>query len=359
MQTQTAPVEAPLYNEFGGTLPQYIPEESIDKRMTRWVFNPGDVMGALRKTQVFWLRHGGEELKVPTNRLFNGTLPKCVFVPLMESAAFDLPQFGPTNLSPTDRVRSAEGPAEGLPNVQGLPIWGKNPLIGIKQYPGDDIATLRAMGTDHMLTGRSRGLKEIEELRGHDWDDRWSPQLQAFFFPNFAVKKWDPLLARVPVEIRAIEDLINDGIQRYRAGEGVEQFNLERIGVQMLAGCREFRGWAEARIQLEHDIINDEKTASGFRNYSELGLTLLPQVEMDRIDKYLQTQKDQVSQTANNMDRLVGAVALLAEAMAVQNNSKPTQDDIRKLVEDNMTIIEGSAPLKRGPGRPPKVSDEN
>lgn len=325
----------PEANEFGGRPANYIPAEEIDRSMTRCIWSPLDVVGAARKQQVYWLRHGGEELKVATNRLFNGLLPKCVFVPLQKSA-----EFLPTNrgLANAEIMKSpVVHDAQGIADREGLPRYAREPLTGFAAYPGYDIVTMQRMNEDQ---GQRRGMKEIVEMRGVDWDPVLWPALQAHFFPNWSVpaNDWNPLEPRVPVELRLVEGLINDGITQYRQGARVGDLDLQAIASTMLGGCQEYRNWAVQRIRIENAIIESEKTDPQYRSYSDLALTLLPQMEMEAVDQHLQNQKRQTDQNSANMGQLVSVMTQFVNALAVERKAPISEDEIMEMVNQKLKV---------------------
>jgi len=218
------------YSDFGGVVQTFVPAEVIDKGMTRCLWSPLDVASAQHKVEVPALRHGGEDLAVPTNRLFRGVLPKGVFVPLQKAPEFLPKNFGPDSNDP-EILKVSEAPI----NAPGGPIFGQGALLGFAQYPGYDINTAMRMNQDQ---GRKRGIKEIEAMRGRDYDPEVYPALQSFFFPNWAIADWDPMVPRIPVEHRLVTELIQDAVVRGRWGYKIEALPVADLGSVMTARFR-------------------------------------------------------------------------------------------------------------------------
>lgn len=340
MQTQQQP-ETAIFNDFGGQLTKFKTTDMVDKRSTRWLFYPLQVIAASRQAELRRFRFGGDELELTTNVLYRGFLPKCGFTPLTMAPDFQPPDWVRENVETLE----VDVPADTTEAWKGIPMgvsYSGSNLVGVARYPNDDMNTVITLNNDR---GSLRGIREITALRKLDFDPTLSPELQRFFFPNFFGEFEGP---RVPVALREVEVLTRDAIARARSGAEVGDFRLVDIGGEMLEACDQARGWANLKVMQDHAMMqvggsNGDKTDG----YSDLVIELLPQLEMQRQDAHLQTQKEQ---TATNTATLGELTAVMKSFITMQlaervgeraadvGSAAISQSDVNEMVREAVQV---------------------
>ena len=342
--------EQTIYEQLGGGRVNYRTTETVDRRATRTLFYPLDVLSSSRKQEFPKLRHGGDELAVPTNSLYKGYLPRCAFVPLEVAPSFLPVEF----VREGAEILQVDEPVVDLEAWRGRPgvgVYGASNLRGVAQYPADDIKTVQSRNND---SGMQKGIREINALRGVQWTEELFNDLQLFFFPNF--DNHDATKPRVPEKLEAVEDLIRDGIKRYQNGARIGELDLAKIGQEMLESCDTCRNWATVKIGVEHALLEIGTTPMGYTyTYSELAEVLLPQLGIERQDAHLRNQKRQNEDNSENLSKLTELVSQMVMMqvgqMQNQGQSLPNQDAINEMVakalqahKEVSAVVENEAP---------------
>lgn len=248
-----------------------VTKDGESREKTRYLFTAGDVIDPDRKRQIAPLRDGGEEVDARCLRRTPNYIPRCEFTPFET-------WFEPLGInelagdSMKDLVSIGSSTQAELPPMvhPGQFFRHQEPMMGMPHYPGVDIGSLiDAVGY--------RGVKEIESLRGNDWEQGYVSHLQETFFPV----DWPK-----PMPLRLIEERIRE------VGQGA----LGTIADELLASCDQFRQWALGRIGVEHGLLQTRTKHNHTYSYSRLAPQLLAQLEISPKD-----QGSDVSQLAQEL----------------------------------------------------------
>jgi hypothetical protein len=198
---------------------------------TRHLFLAADLMDPERSREI-GMPQGGEEMAA--NRCLRrteGRIPRCMITPLEFSA-----EWMPKDLFPEGMEQYALVPKGIKAEDTGGRIF--KPLLGYPYYPGHMITD--ATG----LTGRRRGIVEIENLRGVDYGggDR---EMQALFFPPDY---------RLPIEI----DLVREHIER--TAEGVADPTAKDTAGFLVTSCLQSREYMEQLVSIANTQLDARVT---------------------------------------------------------------------------------------------------
>lgn len=282
-------------NQFDDFEPVYFNEEIVRREAVRYLFFPGDVIDPRRKQERREFSHGGEEIGSPCLVRTKQFLRRCRISPLE--------RWGdpmPIELIPNGVTPIGITPVAGQGSEQGFTSFKGN-LHGFPKYPGEEINWI-LQTADH--AGIRKGIVEITPLRTIEWRDFEKTGIQHLFFPNYP---------ELPIPLREIENMIR--------GVDSSESMIKQIKEEMLDSCAQFRLWATARAEVEHILVKLGTTPQGWTfRYSGLGEVLLPQLEMERADQYLQNQ-------TQFQGDLVKAQAQMAELIstALQKSGVPAQ----------------------------------
>lgn len=256
----------PSGNEFDDYAPEYVERDRISREAPRYVFFPGDVLEPRRKREHPELSDGGEEHPSRCLVRTKGYLRRCRITPL-EKWGEPLPQ----EMMPD----GVEGYGSVVAEAHGSgQLYLSTPLniVNFPRLPGEEI---------HSVTGRvggeSKGIVELTPCIGLSWAEFEATGWQQHFFPQYPHSGWIPLTLRQIVEqIRAV---------------AVPTSELRQMQTEMLSACEEFRLWATERVEIENTLLAVGTVAAGWTwRYSGLAETLMPQLELQRKDEYLNTQ---------------------------------------------------------------------
>lgn len=258
-------------------------DAQIRVEATRYVFFAGDLLTPERKRDREDFARGGEEydsLCLVRTRRF---IPRCAVVPLETSAQFVTRDQVP------DGVRTLRFPTTP-PHLFGLPA-----------YPGEHIIPLAIVPSD-----ASRGIVELSALADSPWESGLAQSVQEHFFPA---------AEEVPIELRRVEDIIT-----HRASLTRDE-RFRRSGEQMLESCRQFRAYAQARIDREHALLKEGKAHQYVYTYSPLARVLLAQLEIAPQDQAFQLLADSQSKLINGFRSSGLTPEMLAEMNAQQQTN--------------------------------------
>lgn len=252
-------------NEFDDFEPTYFNEDIIRREAIRYLFFPGDVIDPRRKQERREFDHGGEEIGSPCLVRTKQFLRRCRISPLE--------RWGdpmPMELMPQGVTPIGITPVASQGSEQGYTSYKSN-LYGFPKYPGEEINWILQTADN---AGIRKGIVELTPLRTIEWRDFEKTGIQYLFFPDYP---------ELPTPLREIENMI-------RAVDSSESM-IKEIKKEMLESCAQFRLWATARAEIEHTLVKMGTTPQGWTfRYSGLAETLLPQLEMERADQYLQNQ---------------------------------------------------------------------
>lgn len=270
-----------LANELNDFEPIYFNEDIIRREAERYLFFPGDVIGARRKQERADLRHGGEEVGsaclVRTNRFIR----RCRITPLERWG-----EPMPVELMP-DGAQPIGLTAQNAQGEQGFTSF-RSGLQGFQKFPGDEITWILASADN---SGMRKGIVELTALRYEKWDEFQKSGIQELIFPNYP---------QLPPTLREIEAMIQSANSR--------DSDVVRIKEEALLSCGQFRLWATARMDAEDMLIRIGTVGTWTYTYSDLADTLIPQLERGRADQYLHNQQAIQGNLAEQQSRLTDAV---------------------------------------------------
>ena len=259
----------------------YFDRRVLGANVTRWVFNPGDLIVPQRKSEISWLRIGGEETSCPClQRYGRGFIPRGLPA-LLEMGGEPIPM---RHLGDLQAVA-----------WQGIPLNEdavKNKMGFVPVYPGDGLKVLRRYSMND--GGMRKGIDELTPLQGKSWEECHNDDGDGILDVIERAMYGDGMSKT----LKGLEDQI-----RYAV------INDTRIDVGLLKSeelrmCDEFRNWAGRKISFEHGLLKTghvgEWQGGWSYSYSPITEMLLDQLEVPRVDQPLQSMSDVIVQFAKN-----------------------------------------------------------
>lgn len=275
-----------------------ISPDGENREVTLCLFTAGDVIDPDQKRQSSFLRGGGDTADARCLRRTPNYIPRCKFTPFET-------WFEPVGIAELagDAMKdlvTVGGAQPGVPEFHAPEqFYRRNePMKGIPHYPGVDIGSL-------MDQVGYRGVRQIQSMKGKQWDKGEYIEVQQAFFPD----DWE-----VPPTLRLIENRIKE------VGSGY----LKNTANELLEACDQFRMWAQERINLEHGLLATRKEHLFTYRYSRLAPQLLAQLEM--------SPKDSGSDITQLASELVKQLAA-AQQPTVQGPILGQTMDINAIVE--------------------------
>lgn len=272
-----------------------VTKDGAGREQTRYLFTALDVVDPDRKYQIETLQDGGEEVASVCLRRTPNYIPRCELTP-METwfEAIGIPELAGDAMKDLVSVGGAQ-PQVPVNVNPGQFFRAHEPMMGMPHYPGQDLPLVIE------LVGY-RGVKEIESLRGIEWESGEIQGIQEAFFP----RTWEK-----PIPLRLIEDRIKE----------VGTFGFSNVAEEMRASLDRSRRWAMARIGIEHGLLQTRTAHNHTYTYSKLAPQLLAQLEME--------PRDVGNDTAKFAKEI--AAALIAAQQAAQPVQQPM--NIESIVE--------------------------
>lgn len=251
-------------NEFGDFVPGYVESDRVSRESPRYVFFPGDVLSPRRKREHPELADGGEEHPSRCLVRTKGYIRRCRITPL-EKWGEPLP----AEMLPEGVEGYGTVVVEGHGGNNHYLSTSRN-IVNYPRLPGEEIHALLDRGLDSL----PKGIVQLTPCIGLTWEDFEATGWQQHFFPVYPQSGW------IPVTLRQISEQIRAAV--------VPRSELRQLQTEMLGACEEFRLWATQRVQVENEVIGTPAGSGGWiYRYSDLAETLLPQLEMQRKDEYL------------------------------------------------------------------------
>lgn len=278
-----------------------VSKDGAGREQTRVVWTALDVIDPDRKYQIETLRDGGEEVESRCFRRTPNYIPRCEFTPLETwFEPIGIPELAGDAMK--DLV-SVSGTQPQVPqNVNPGQFFRQNaPMQGLPCYPGTDLPLVIA------LVGY-RGVREISEFRGAQWEVGTIQGVQEEFFPRlWGARQPDGML---PVQLRVIEHRVKE----------VSAGGLSAYGDDMLLSIEHSRRWATTRIGVENGLLQTRISHQHTYTYSKTALQLMAQLEVE--------PRDSGGETSRLAKEIVSAL------LAAQTVSAPAQPaNINEIVE--------------------------
>ena len=242
-----------------------VTKDGEHREETRYIWTALDALDPDRKFQLETRRDGGEEVESRCLRRTPNYIPRCELTPLEKwFEPIGIPELAGDAMK--DLVSVGGTPQHQVPeNVNPGQFFRRHePMMGVPHYPGIDLPlVIEVVGY--------RGTKEIEALRGVEWESGEAQRIQHAFFPRDWAGRIDGIL---PLPFRVIEDRIKE--------VGVGEF--QTIGEEMRASLDRSRRWAMTRIGVEHGLLQTRQAHQFTYTYSRMAPQLLAQLEMEPRD---------------------------------------------------------------------------
>lgn len=328
--------------------PEYLDSDDINKSAERYVFFPGDIISPRRKQETrehegiglsvngskFRITaNGGDEYQTQCLTRTKGFVPRAFITPLEVAAYWVPPEIVPNG---ADTFRSATSSVSSPQIAGGVIVGGKAQyLVGEKVFPGQALTWILAFARNDQ--GYSRGLVEIEEIRGVKWSEGAATDLQSIYFPNYP----------------AIPMTISDMQKEIQARMAAQSGDVRSAGQRMLYACDEFRDWGLAFLGREHNLVKLGTTQQGWTyDYSDTARLLMEQLNVTPQDQQFQT-------VARMQEEQSRAAKQMMEAMTAKGDSS---DDLKRMflasMENQNKIMEMLAKSLALKVESPAVKDE-
>ena len=254
-------------NEFGDFSPEYIEVNKVSREAMRFVFFPGDVIELRRKREHPELNNGGEEGTSVCLVRTRKYIQRGRFVPVEKWGEPMPSEMMPEGVDGYGAIQVSVQPH----GVMHPTLTTGGQIVHFPRFPGDEI---------HQITGTTsgdrKGLIELTSLVGvfSKYEEFVASGLQDAFFPD---------LQKLPPTLRELQRMID-------AADSTDSL-IRTLKAEMLAACADFRVWGMERIQIENNLLAAGTMSGGWvPRYSGLADVLLPQLEMQRQDEYLNTR---------------------------------------------------------------------
>jgi hypothetical protein len=263
----------------------YFDKRVLGSNVKRWVWFPGDLIVPARKSEIDWLKVGGEETTSPClQRYGRGFVPRGLAA-LLELGGEPIPM---RHLGDLQAVA-----------WQGIPLNEnavKNNFGFVPVYPGDGLRVLRRYSLND--GGIRKGLDEDTALVGKEWDECHNEESTGILDVIEQAMYGDGMSPT----LSGLEDQI-----RFARTDD-SRVDLGKMKADRLRMCDEFRNWASRKIAYEHGLLKsgtvaiatDAVGAVGGWSYSYSPITemLLQQLDIPRQDQPLQEMARMVAQVS-------------------------------------------------------------
>ena len=274
-----------------------INNDEINREATRYLVFVGDLISAPQKRERTDLVMGGEYFGTHFKTLVKsrGLLRRCQITPMEKAYDHISPAMmgdNPTNLT--------------VSGVTGTP---QNPLNSIPVMPGDEIRGIVAMDRNHQFG--SKGIIEVESLRGIDARDFQRSGLQQEIIPN-----WDNIMLGVealPITLRELRTNLN-------ARRDEVSIDAKSIIDVYLDSCERWMLWGKDYLKFSSALVRTPMSDGFAHVYSPLAEQLFIQLEIKRED-LLATVFDAPAGKSDNTELMAQMVAVMTK---LAENQQPT-----------------------------------
>jgi len=252
----------------------YFDTRRVTNAAKRWVFFPLDVIQPERKSELTWLRVGGEETSCPCLQKYGrGFVPRARAA-LLEMGGEPIPMQHMGELQAT----AWQG---GLPNEKQ--VMGYVPV-----YPGDGLRLLTRYANND--GGAKKGLDELKTLLGLEWEECHTPNEDGILDVVELAQFGDGMAPT----LRGLEEQIKFAdVRDVRIDYG-------KLRDEELKLCEDSRNWAKRKISVDHALLKlghiGEWQGGHSYAYSPIVEMLIDQLELKRQDQPIQEMADMVTQ---------------------------------------------------------------
>jgi hypothetical protein len=288
----------------------YFDTRRVTNAAKRWIFFPLDVIQSERKSELSWLRVGGEESACPC---------------LMKYGRGFIPRGRAAMLEMGGEPIPLKHLGELATNAWQGGIAGKdNGFVPV--YPGDGLRLLKRYANND--GGLKKGLDELETLQGKEWDECHTPIedgiLDVVEFAQFG-DGMSKTLRGLEEQIRFAK--VNDS-----------RIDYAKLRDEELKLCEDARNWATRKISIEHGLLKlghiGEWQGGHSYAYSPVVEMLIEQLELKRQDQPIQEMADMVGQIiAKTAPQGGGMSAADFDFMMDQKLAKVREVDAARIAE--------------------------
>jgi len=294
----------------------YFDKRRLTNAAKRWIFFALDVIDPERKSQLTWLRAGGEESACPCLQKYGrGFIPRGLPA-LLEMGGEPIPM---RHLGDLQSVAW-----QGLPESEHAT---RHNFGYVPVYPGDGLRLLQKYSTNE----GGKGIGELTALQGTEWDEAHNGGegiLDVIELAQFG--------DGMPPTLRELEDRIR------HAKVNDSRIDYGKLRDEELHLCEMSRNWAKRKISIEHGLLKighvGEWQGGWSYSYSPVVEMLIEQLELKRQDQPIQEMATMVSQILANQPAQPAPVATLSAAdMELFNRSM--DERLAKAQEANLKRI--------------------
>lgn len=239
----------------------------VGANVSRWVFNPADLIVPERKAEISWLAVGGEETSCPClQRYGRGFMPRGL-ASILELGGEPIPM---QHLGDLQAVAW-----QGIPlNPEAV----KNKFGFVPVYPGDGLRILRR----YSMNPVRKGIDEITVLQGKSWDECHTPAGDGILDVTEQAMFGDGM----EPTLRGLEEQIRSAVV------SESRIDVGKYKAEALRMCGEFRNFAMRLISVEHGLLKTghvgEWQGGWSYSYSPVCEMLIDQLEVPRQDQPMQ-----------------------------------------------------------------------
>lgn len=302
---QTIPATAKALGLEIEDFPEFIDSDSVDKTLERYLWFPGDIISPRRKQETrqhegiglslngkpFRItQNGGDEWQSVCLVRTKGFVPRAFITPLETGANWVPPELIPYGGEMSAFSGAHTGPQE---IAGGVIVGGKNRYLrGERMYPGHAATWILANARNDQ--GFSRGLIELESLRGSKWTSGAASEIQSLYFPAYP---------ELPATLAGLQSAI-EAITKAQRGD------IREIGEQFVYACDEFRQWGLNFVANEHNLVKIGTTQQGWTyRYSDTARLLMTQLEITAEDEQFQTVAKMQEEQSRSAIAMMAAMA--------------------------------------------------
>jgi hypothetical protein len=256
----------------------YFDHRVVGANVTRWVFNALDLIVPERKSEIAWLRVGGEETSCPClQRYGRGFIPRGLAA-ILELGGEPIPMV---HLGDLQSVA-----------WQGIPLNEnaiKNKFGYVPVYPGDGLKVLQRYSRNER-----KGIDELTPLRGKSWEECHNGEGTGILDVIERAQFGDG----ISKTLKGLEDQI-----RY-AEFTVSGIDTGKYKEEQLKMCEDSRNYAMRKINIEHGLLKTghvgEWQGGWSYSYSPVTELLLAQLEIPKQDQPLTAMSEMIAQINRN-----------------------------------------------------------
>jgi hypothetical protein len=297
-------LEAPRPQIFDSV--DFFDHRVVGANIKRWVFFAGDLIVPERKSEIDWLKVGGEEVPSPCLQRYGRNFVPRGLASILELGGEPMPMCHLGDLQSTAWAGIPLNESAAKNNFGFVPVW-----------PGDGLKVMQRYSAHQ----GKKGIDEVTALRGKEWDECHTEDKDGIL-DVIELACYGDGMAKT---LRELEDQIRFAkITDMRIDVGL----YKKETLQM---CDDFRNWAMRKVNQEHGLLktgsvalsNDAVGATGGWSYFYSPVTemLLFQLEIARQDQPIHEMSKMVSALAMQSQQVPQSQGLSAADLELINRN--------------------------------------